>query len=1196
MLYKTLKIMLLLLITTQATYGQESYPIKLELVGISEVANYDIDLTNEQWLWLAKKNKITVAVYPRDTPPLELNMDAGYYRGINADYLKIMERALKTNIEVVLYPNRKLAYAALEKHQVDLILSPQVDFHRIVNTYKNSDPVVKSYPILVTSQDNSMKPVHTDEQVKIAISNNYPSNSFVKTSFPNAEIITFPNEYSALESVANGYNDYYIGNNLTSHTIMERDFIHMLNVAKLWRSPEIANRFIALPSEPKLIDIVNKFLSGLTPQIQNQITQFWVNDVNPLILFNEIALTQKEKRWIDKNKKLRVIINQYYVPFTMLDSNSEIRGLIGDVLDIISLKTGLTFEPIVVKSNSEMADIMHNDDWDIVPTLSYSAEREELVSFTQPFITTSFVVVTRNDTRASKKFMSGMRVGIPTYHILFNKLKEKYPNIEWVTVDNSSVALSMVCKGTLDASISNMISARYMIEHYYPEKLTYFKIEDEKPLMIGFGIPRGERELQQIIEKSFNDISQSEILSLTAKWAKRPNIKIDTWNLYNNQFYLVIFLAILLVFSSLLWALYLANEIKKRKKSQSDLETQLSFRHTLSNSIPMPVYVISQDGILKSYNSALISFFSKELQQEIRPSLFDRRHPMSKIFTSIYDDIKNGLAPGCVSTHNLTLNNGSEERSILHWCSYCIMPDKIPPTIICGWQDITESKKLLQALKVEKDKAIKANEAKRTFLASMSHEIRTPISTIMGFLELLSTHNLSPDEEKESLQLAYSTAQHLLGLLGDILDMEKIESGHFELSPDWVDVDSLLTTTVKSFEGLAKQKKLSISIRNTVSKGILIWLDPKAFRQVLSNLLSNAIKFTQKGSVSVSAEIKMTNKNGNLFILSVTDTGSGISKQDQEKLFKPFSQTYIGKQVTGSGLGLMICRELVLRMKGKIKLFSQLDEGTTLVVSLPVLLNDKQNEEVAFSRSEALVPTSLSILIADDHPNNRLLLRRQLEQFGYLIDDAIDGQQALSLIQDGDYDLLITDINMPIMDGITLAKKIRYFNSEIVIWGLTANAQAEEKERCINAGMNLCLFKPISLQQLETSLSLIKRKDRVSRLGDIINLPQMKTLTMGDNDVTKRILLTSKVENIKDLKLAQKAINTKDWITFRSHVHRIHGTAQILGVSVLMSLCEEVETIESNDNNADFFKEKIAEIAEVIQELNIEIDIIVKEK
>ncbi|MGH8463204.1 MAG: ATP-binding protein, partial [Pseudomonas sp.] len=358
--------------------------------------------------------------------------------------------------------------------------------------------------------------------------------------------------------------------------------------------------------------------------------------------------------------------------------------------------------------------------------------------------------------------------------------------------------------------------------------------------------------------------------------------------------------------------------------------------------------------------------------------------------------IQKGLTPDTVITHQLVLNNGEEDRLILHWLTSCRMPDELPATLICGWQDITESRQLMKALQVEKDKAIDASQAKSRFLASMSHEIRTPVSSIMGFLELLTTRKQSAEEAKDTIELAYSTAQTLIGLIGDVLDMEKIESGNFTLTPEWVDLDPLIHTTVANFDGLARQKNLRLTVDCRLEAGKTLWLDPQATKQVLANLLSNAVKFTQEGGVEVMAHTQALGEERVYLSLSVRDSGPGISAGEQQQLFKPFSQTQVGKRNIGSGLGLVICREMVERMAGQMSIASQPGMGTTMMVTLMTQSSDHAPAVPLIAEQQATLPAALRILIAEDNPTNRLLLRRQLDMLGYHVDEAEDGLQALS--------------------------------------------------------------------------------------------------------------------------------------------------------------------------------------------------------
>ena len=1178
-----------ILISSFFSYGSE--PVTLELSHNYDVIPNQIKLSDKDILWLSQKRTLTIAIFPSESFPLALNSGTGRYRGMNADYLALLQKTLNVKVILKFYPDKQQALSAVQTHHADLMLTQFVSSKDINNSFIKSKPLVQAYPTLVTTQEKTMQPLYSKETVTVAITGSYPPDSFIKMSFPQAKIISYSSDYDALSSVMSGNSNYFIGNNLSTSTLIAQEFNQSLSMVKFWKQPQICNCFIALSSQEQLINIMDDFIGTITDQFSNQVTQSWIEDGNLSFLTQPISLSSQEMRWLKKAPRIRVLVNPYYAPFTMLDSSLEIRGLVGDILNLINLQTGLEFEPVVISSSSDTYQEMKEGNWDLQAAVTYSEERENSISFTHPYLTTYYVAVVKNTSTPISVLSPGMKIAISRYHALYEKLKTQYPNIEWVQVENSSVGLNMVESGKVDASIYTQLSARYMIDHYYPNKLTYFRIPDEELAEISFAVPRSSQELRSILNKALDDIPPKEISRLVGKWTKMPNIQIDTWDLYNKQFYVVLFLAGLLIFSSLLWGFYLTREIRIRRQYQSDLEYQLNFRHTLANAIPIPNYIISLEGVLDSYNNAFSIFFSEKLREEFKRSLFDSRHPLSDIYSVIRHDIDGRLTPNTVITHPLMLNNGDEERHILHWLTLCSVSSDMPSVIICGWQDITESKQLMGEIQIEKEKAIQSNLAKSTFLASMSHEIRTPISSIMGFLELLASNTQKIEEDKESIQLAYSTAQSLLGLIGNVLDMEKIESGHFELTPEWVDLESLLTAIVRTFEGLAMQKKLRLTFINRLENGTLLWLDPQAIRQAMSNLISNAIKFTSQGSIDIYAEENAEGGDKNKLILKVTDTGTGISLQDQQQLFKPFSQTQVGKKQTGSGLGLMICRQLVQRMEGHINIVSQLDQGTSITITLPAsFLHDKKVTIKTLSEPKNQMPKGLKILIADDHPTNRLLLKRQLSNLGYQVDEAIDGVMALGLIRENTYDLLITDINMPNMDGIALTRHVRILDKHIHIWGLTANAQAQERERCLAEGMNLCLFKPLTLQQLESSLSLLNLPRVSCRLKELVNLDMLNKLTMDDSILLCQMLDKSSQENFKDLILTKEAICVDDRPKLYKHLHRIKGTAQILGATRLQELCERIERYSSKQFQTSRVKDDLIELENFLQILRDEIN------
>ncbi len=1167
-------------------------PVTLTLASDYEPFTPALPLSHYDLLWLAAKRSLTIGVYGTETPPLSMNTSTGRYRGMNADYLSLLKNSLQINLIIKHYNDKAQALTALKNSNIDMILTTSDDGKYIPAPFVVSLPLIRAFPTLVTSQTSVMNPLFNNkEEVRVAIKQGYPSDQFIKIVFPKAKITAYTDSYQALASVENQENDYFFGSNLTTSFIIFRDFYQSLDMVKFWREPQAGNQFIVLENQKQLLDIIDTFISSLSEQTHKQIAQSWVDTGNISFLNKAMKFTPREERWIAKHPVLRILVNPYYAPLSMMDDNHEIRGVLGDILNLIQLQTGFTFQPVIANSNDDMVNIMRKGGWDLVPAVTYSTEREDEMLFTHPFIATPFVLVTRTMREQADILIPGSKVAIPAYHTLSDKLKKKYPGINWVIAENTSTALSKLMQGEVDAVVSTQLASRFIIDHYYPGKMTYTRLSDESPAQIAFAIPRDSLELQSILNQALDDIPPKEILNLAGKWVKAPDVKIGTWNLYNRPFYLVVGLAVLLVISSLLWGVYLLRAISRGKASQAALSYQLILRQTLSNAIPVPVYVITPDGELDSFNNAFGDFFTPSLREAMRYSLFDRRSPLAGIFPELQQEIKQGLIPDAVITHQLVLNNGEEERLILHWLTSCQMPENMPATLICGWQDITESRQLMEALQVEKDKAIDANQAKSRFLASMSHEIRTPISSIMGFLELLATHKQSPEESKEAVQLAYNTAQTLIALIGDVLDMEKIESGNFTLMQEWVDLESLIHATVANFEGLARQKNLKLTVDCRFEPGKVLWLDPQAMKQVLANLLSNAVKFTEEGEVDVIAHTQPLGDEQVYLSLSVRDTGAGISEQEQQQLFKPFSQTLVGKRSMGSGLGLVICREMVEHMSGQISITSQPGNGTTMTVTLVTRTSDNAPGALLIAEQEAVLPAALNIMIVEDNPINRLLLRRQLDIFGYHVDEAEDGLQALDLIKKQDYDLLITDLNMPNMDGITLTQRVREINQQIIIWGLTANAQTDEKERGLATGMNLCLFKPVDLQQLKTALSGVRTPAYRHLLEDFIDMPTLEAHSLGDKTLMCQMLEQSQFENDQDLAAALQALEQQEWALLQHHLHRINGTMQILGATALHLMAEKLEnTLADGQYESITIKEEMLQLEQQIMMFNAAIE------
>ena len=447
-----------------------------------------------------------------------------------------------------------------------------------------------------------------------------------------------------------------------------------------------------------------------------------------------------------------------------------------------------------------------------------------------------------------------------------------------------------------------------------------------------------------------------------------------------------------------------------------------------------------------------------------------------------------------------------------------------------------------------------ANNIKSQFLANMSHEIRTPLTTVIGQAEAIIKGDIDDEYINKEVEIIHGNSLHLLELTNNILDLSKIEANKIELELQPQNLHDILQELANMFTMQANTKGLTFEIIHSLASPFIIEIDGFRVKQILINLCSNAIKFTPKGHV----ELKVTQSNGRL-AFKITDSGIGMSSSQLHNLFESFTQgdSSISRRFGGTGLGLCLSDQLAKIMGGTIEVESELNQGSVFVFSIPCSLNNEnltvENQVVAVKEANEALPEELqgTILLADDHNDNRRLIARLLASLGLNVITACNGREAVALMEQHEPKLILMDIQMPEMDGIEAFKILRQKGCEIPIYALTANAMSHEIEHYLSLGFNGHLSKPIErevfvptiAQYYDGNISTEKANDNFNNVAMSDLVQEFKSnLVLEQQDLILHI-------NNDDLeKLAQLA-------------HRIAGAAQMFGFAELSKYALELEMI-----------------------------------
>ncbi|NNA89671.1 transporter substrate-binding domain-containing protein [Pseudomonas gessardii] len=1151
-----------------AVPATQTAPERYSLLSRAGIVQLDTQLNPTQRQWLQNKRELVLGTSTPDYPPFDITASGHDYEGITADYAGILAKALALPVTVMRYPSREAAIQALEDGEIDLLGSAN-GFEASNADIVLSTPYAVDQPVLVT-RDAETRPLNDGlAGMRLSLVYHYLPLKEVEALYPNAIIQVHPSYLNALNAVAFDQADVFLGDTISTHYMINKGYLKNIRMANFGKHEAYGFSFAVHRDQPILLGIVDTVLAGVGTYERENIAQRWSAGSDILLTDHKLQLTQREERWLKDHPVVKVVINETFAPLTFVDSDGQLRGMTADLLELIRLRTGLRLVFQHTRSVNQMIEQVENGSADIIAAISPSHERETKLNFTRPYLQNSYVLLTRKEPGAPSNLeqLAGKKLAITEGNPLVDYLRQAFPQIILVQASDTFKASEMLAQGHVEGAVNSLVVANYFLSsHFFQGQLQISSSIGTQLASFSLATSRSATELASILDKALLSIAPDELGVINNRWRGYTAASDSYWRNYHRLIIQIISAAGLLLLTSLAWNGYMRRQIKHRQMAERALSDQYEFMRALVNETPHPIYVRDRNGLLQTCNDSYLQVFGVKREEVIGKSVMQISLENETQANQYHADYLRVVAEGKPLILDRALHIRGQHLTIYHW----ILPYRdsvgMVQGIIGGWIDISERRQLFDDLRAAKDRADEANRAKSTFLATMSHEIRTPMNAVIGMLELTLKRADHGHLDRPAIEVAYNSARDLLELIGDILDIARIESGRLSLAPERVNLRELIESVVRVFDGLARQKNLNLLLEfNPGGEERDVQIDPLRFKQVLSNLVSNAIKFTEQGEVKIKVDLQATSQPQQIQMrLVVEDTGIGISRDDQQRLFEPFSQADNSGHLArnGAGLGLVICRSLCEMMGGQLALSSVPSVGTQVFVSLQMTSLPPTYPLIELKPATQDAAALLNVLVVDDHPANRLLMCQQLGFLGHRFTAVQHGAAGFQAWRQEHFDLIIADCNMPVMNGYELARSIREHEQRenktpCIILGFTANAQPEEKQRCRDAGMNDCLFKPISLTTLERHLGEITPLSPAR----VFDLDSLNALTGGDPLLSQRLLeelLSSSRRDREELMtlLAQGA--HQDLI---DQAHKIKGAARIVQACTLAERCEVLEQV-----------------------------------
>lgn len=1264
--------------------------------GAHAVATAKVELSPQESEWIAAHPVIQVGVYAGNHFPLEAWV-AGAPDGFGVDYAKKV--ASRVGLRLQFRPFTEWDYVAFDDVDkpipFDLLVAQPFGRNSRLEYLK---PYVESGFVMVARKgDLQILDENSLGNARIA-SERFGKyfNQRVKQRFPDATMVYADDARQALDMVAQGQADAFIGSpGRTRWLLAERERDDLSILARL---PDLGTlqASLALPRDQVMLAaILRKAEASISDEELSDLKARWGfnADLSAPIAHGR-SLTESDRRWLAQLGTLRVGYEADRYPYSFMDKDGALDGLSNDYLSLIKNELGLRLEFVPARDLDELQRRVAAKEVDLVAAAMPADYDPSSMVFTRAYERFPEVIVARlgGPAIAGPEDLRGKKVAVREEAGLIESLKMLLPRTGLVPVVSNEEGLKLLSDGQVAAYIGTLPAIDALIRDRYAASLHVVAPAglDQDFTM---GVSRDKARLAGLIDNVISNLKDSQRQAMRSRWLRADYNYGAPWR------WVLLGLLISASVVAVIGFAYKRMRVAEARARASEqrlvdinenlpgvvmrlrIDASEEYRCEYVSGPTRALFGMSHADILSGAASPL------DAAQEFDPSAV--RAMVMRALRSHHAEVVEFRVTVDGAIRWIRALGGEPKPTDgggYFWSVYCA--------------DVTTLKEQERALVEAKATAEAAVAAKSAFLAMMSHEIRTPMAGVLGLIELLSKTPLN-HEQSHMVGMVQDSAVALLQILDDILDFSRIEAEKLELEPQPFDLRRLADLAIGTFTARAQQKDLHLYL-------VLDWRlaseyqgDANRIRQIINNLLSNALKFTSAGHVELRVEMLDAKEGSQRLRFGVTDTGIGISADQLNRLFQPFTQAEASttRRFGGTGLGLSICRRLAHMMGGDVRLSSEAGGGTqaTFEVTLPVLQNatavpdlagkralvctrdgmlerelantlsamglgtmEVDPEDVAEFTSEdadiyvadallvergvavAGMPTihvlaetdsrgfhvedgkvmlcgspllwrssvdacrlalglqspvpvasvaspesvrHLRVLVAEDHPINRVVIERQLDLLGYDHTVVEDGQQAWEALAAGHYDVLITDCHMPVLDGYALTQRIRQSElstqAHLPIIALSASALPEQVEKCRKAGMDDFLAKPVQLDELRQKIMAMQPGQDASGSSTAAQ-DQLAYLTgvFGSQAQLKSLLEGLLDAGHADITRLDAAIAEGDVKAQRDLIHRLVGSLRLIDPKTLESV--ENETLSQR---RDAIVAQLAQVRALVEQL-----------